>query len=294
MEGFLSKLEKKIGKYAIPRLPLYMIMCYAAGYILSMVNPSFIYYISLDPYAILHGEVWRLVSWILIPPDTSNIFFTLITLYFYYSIGITLERTWGTFFFNVYIFSGLLFTVIGAFLMYGYIMLRGGNTLDAASLELVFSELSLYYSTYYISMSIFLGFAATYPDMEVLLMFILPIKVKVLAIIYVAVLVWEGWHMKIMGLFVIGASLLNFIVFFIMTRKNLRRPHRMTARQKAFRREVNQDPPRKIAKHKCAICGRTSEEYPDLEFRFCSKCEGNYEFCQEHIFTHRHFKRDGQ
>ncbi len=294
MDGFLSKLEKKIGKYAIPRLPLYMIMCYAAGYILSMVNPNIIYYISLDPYAILHGEVWRLVSWLLIPPDTSNIFFTLITLYFYYSIGNTLERTWGTFYFNVYIFSGLIFTLIGAFLMYAFVILGEGRSWSENELIYNFRMLSLFYSTYYISMSIFLGFAATYPDMEVLLMFILPIKVKVLAVIYVAVLVWEGYHMGIMGLFVIGASLLNFIVFFISTRKNLRRPHRMTAQQKAFRREVSQAPPKRIAKHKCAICGRTSEEYPDLEFRFCSKCEGNYEFCQEHIFTHKHFKRDGQ
>lgn len=292
--GFMNNLEKKFGKYAIQRLPLYMIICYAIGYILMMVNPSIIYMISLNPYAILHGEVWRLVSWLLIPPDTSNLFFTLITLYFYYSIGITLERTWGKFYFNVYIFSGLIFTVIGAFLMYAYVMLAGGAQIGEAELKSLFMGLSLYYSTYYISMSIFLGFAATYPDMEVLLMFILPIKVKVLAVIYVAVLIWEGWQMKEMGLFVIGASLLNFVVFFLATRKNLRRPHRMTEQQKAFRREVSREAPKKIAKHKCAICGRTSEEYPDLEFRFCSKCEGNYEYCQEHIFTHKHFKRNGQ
>ncbi len=290
----LNRLEKKIGKYAIQRLPLYMIMCYAAGYILTMINPSIVYLIALNPYAILHGEVWRLFSWILIPPDTSNIFFTLITLYFYYSIGITLERTWGSFYFNVYIFSGLIFTVIGAFLMYAYVMIAGGGVYGDAELAMLFKELSLFYSTYYISMSIFLGFAATYPDMEVLLMFLLPIKVKVLAVIYVAVLVWEGWHMGIMGLFVIGASLLNFVVFFIATRKNLRRPHHMTERQKAFRRDMKRTEPKKIAKHKCAICGRTSEEYPDLEFRFCSKCEGNYEYCQEHIFTHKHFLRNGQ
>ncbi len=294
MNAFLSRLEKKIGKYAIARLPLYMIICYAVGYVLIMVNPSIIYFISLDPYAILHGEVWRIFTWVMIPPDTSNIFFTLITLYFYYSIGITLERTWGTFYFNVYIFSGLIFTLIGAFMMYGYVMLfAGGSAIPAELLKPYFRDLSLFFSTYYISMSIFLGFAATYPDMQVLLMFIIPIKVKVLAVIYAAILVWEGVHMGVMGLFVIGASLLNFIVFFISTRKNLLVGHRRTAQQKAFRREVKQMEPRKIAKHKCAICGRTSEEYPDLEFRFCSKCEGNYEYCQEHIFTHKHFKRNG-
>ena len=115
MNKFINSLERKIGKYAIPNLPMYMIISYAIGYLMQMINPNIISVLSLNPYAIIHGQVWRLVSWVLIPPDTSNLFFTLLMLYFYYSIGTTLERTWGSFYFNYYIFSGMIFTIIGAF-----------------------------------------------------------------------------------------------------------------------------------------------------------------------------------
>ncbi len=306
MSGFMNKVERKLGKYAIPHLPLVMLIIYAVGYLMEKINPEIILYLSLNPYAILHGEVWRILSWVLIPPDASNIFLVLIMLYFYYSIGTTLERTWGNFYFNLYIFSGILFTVLGAFCFYGYIMLFGGGAgvMDGAVLgitdaipggSVVFAYYSLLFSTYYINMSIFLAFAATYPDMQVLLMFLIPIKVKVLGVIYAIYLVYEAWEMGLMGLFVIGASLLNFLVFFLLTRKRLRRSPQMRARQKEYRRSVQQaESVRTIARHKCAICGRTSEEYPDLEFRFCSKCEGNYEYCNDHLFSHKHLVRGGQ
>ena len=122
MGKFVNFLERKIGKYAIPRLPMYILICYAIGYLMSFINPQIAYVLSLNPYAILHGQVWRLVTWVLIPPPEGNLFFVLIMLYFYYSLGMTLERTWGTFYFNYYIFSGMLFTILGAFCMYGYVM----------------------------------------------------------------------------------------------------------------------------------------------------------------------------
>ena len=313
MPQFLVKLEKKIGKYAIPRLPLVMIICYAAGYMMQLINPNIIDVISLNPYAILHGQVWRIVSWILIPPESSNLFFVLIMMYFYYSIGTTLERTWGSFYFNYYIFSGMLFTVIGAFLMYAFVAIFRNGLPEAYELvylkeygenfpmlyggNVYYAMLAQMFSTYYVNMSIFLAFAATYPDMQILLMFIIPIKVKIMGVLYAVYLVYQAVVMCTssgtpLGLFVIGASLFNFVLFFISTRKGFKRTPQMKARQREFRRQVNEAKPRTIARHKCAICGRTSEEYPDLEFRFCSKCEGNYEYCSDHIFTHKHFTRD--
>ncbi|MBR3306534.1 MAG: hypothetical protein IKI75_04675 [Lachnospiraceae bacterium] len=310
MNGFLGKLERKFGRYAIKRLPMYILITYAIGYLMQLVNPAIIKVISLNPYAILHGQVWRLISWVLIPPDSSNLFFVLIMLYFYYSIGMTLERTWGSFYFDYYIFSGLVFTMIGAFLMYGYAVIF--NPGDIEAMELAYEKMYLesypvlyggsayfdlyssLFSTYYINMSIFLAFAATYPDMPIMLMFIIPLKVKILGVIYAVILCVEAFTLcqqsgSPLGLFVIGASLLNFVIFFISTRKGFHKTPQMRARQKQFRRQVNEAKRGTIAKHKCAICGRTSEEYPDLEFRFCSKCSGNYEFCQDHLFTHRHF-----
>ncbi len=305
MNRFINYLDRKIGKYAIPNLPLCMVICYAIGYLMELINPEVCLVLSLNPYAILHGQVWRLVSWLLIPPSSFD-FWTLIMLYFYYSIGMTLERTWGRFYFNYYIFSGILFTIIGAFCLYGYDVLFQAEELAAKNMgyRLVNGELpwiygmefgyaleSMSFSTFYVNMSIFLGFAATYPDMQILLMFILPIKVKVLAVIYVILLAVQAYQMEIPGLFVIGASLLNFILFFIATRKGTHMSMAQRKRQAEYKRKVKSAPPPKIAKHKCAICGRTSEEYPDLEFRFCSKCEGNYEYCQEHLFTHQHKRR---
>ncbi len=307
MNKFINFLERKIGKYAIPNLPMYMIICYAIGYLMELINPQISLVLSLNPYAILHGQVWRLVSWVLIPPDSSNLFWMLIALYFYYSIGMTLERTWGKFYYNYYIFSGIIFTIIGAFCLLGYDYFFHAEELAAYDLiyakqygeefpwiygiKFGYAMESMYFSTFYVNMSIFLGFAATYPEMQVLLMFILPIKVKVLAIIYVIVLAVGAYNMGIPGIFVVGASLLNFIFFFLATRKGMHMSMAQRKRQAEYKRKVKSSPPPKIAKHKCAICGRTSEEYPDLEFRFCSKCEGNYEYCQEHLFTHQHKKR---
>ena len=169
----MSRFERKFGKYAIRNLSVVLVCCYAIGYTLQFIVPWIAIYLSLDPYAILHGQVWRLVTWILIPPDSSNIFLTLLMLYFYCSIGTTLERTWGTYRYNVYIFSGMLFTIIGSFLMMGCAYLFMQETMLANGGPAEFFRIgSMYVSTYYINMSIFLAFAATFPDVSVLLMFI--------------------------------------------------------------------------------------------------------------------------
>ena len=238
---FLSKLERKFGKYAIRNLPAIIIALYAAGYAISMFMPELLYYLTLRPDLILRGQVWRVVSWILVPPGSFDIF-TIVMLYFYFSIGRTLEYTWGAFRFNVYIFSGIIFTVIGAFLLY---FIGGGLG---------------YFSTYYINMSIFLA----------------------------ASVLSGGWADRI----AILASLMNFIVFFLMTRNMSRYSPKQRKRRQEFQKSVKKVQPKgQTTRHKCAVCGRTEEDGAHLEFRYCSKCEGNYEYCQDHLFTHEHVKR---
>ena len=222
-------------------------------------------------------------------------------LYFYWSIGTTLERTWGTYRYNVYIFSGMLFTVLGSFIAMGAAYLFYGEAWGLSRLgKLIFQAGSVYFSTYYINMSIFLAFAATFPDVQVLLMFLVPIKVKWLGIVYAVIIGFEFIGSKgnvlLGGLVTVNfsfflriailSSLLNFIVFFFTSRNRIIRSPKQMKRQYEYKREVHRNTA--VTKHKCAICGRTDESNPELEFRFCSKCNGNYEYCQEHLFSHKH------
>jgi hypothetical protein len=292
--NFLNKLERKLGKYAIPNLSLYLILGYVLGYVLEFmsyaVGVDLLNYLTLNPYLILHGQIWRIVTWIIIPPSGFNIFFTVIMLFFYYSIGTSLERTWGTFYYNLYIFMGMIFTFLGSIIIMLVLMLQG-NT--GEGLEIICEYfIAPSFSTYYVNMSIFLAYAATFPDMQVLLMFIIPIKVKWMGIAYAVILLYEIFVGQFMVKIVIGASLLNFVVFFLMTRSTLimRMSPKQVKRRHAYKKEVKKARPMSIAKHKCAVCGRNSEDNPEAEFRFCSKCNGNYEYCQEHLFTHTHVK----
>ena len=168
MKNWLDKMERRFGRYAIRNLTMYLLAGYAIGYLLSFTMPQLLTYFTLEPALILKGQVWRLLSWVIIPPN-DNIIFVIFMMLLYYSLGNTLESYWGAFRYNVYIFSGILFTVIGAFIVNGLI---GGIT--------GFGSL---YSTYYINMSIFLAFAVMYPDMQVMLYFIIPIKIKWMAIL---------------------------------------------------------------------------------------------------------------
>lgn len=287
----MSSFERRFGKFAIKNLSFILVLCYAVGYFFELIDRSntLIYYLTLNPYAILHGQIWRLVTWILIPPSSGGIFFTLIMLYFYCSIGTTLERTWGTYRYNVYIFGGMLFTIVGSFLLMGYCYLFQAEQIALYTPEMFFSAVSTVFSTYYINMSIFLGFAATFPDAQVLLMFIIPIKVKWLGIIYGVMLVYEFLIYNVYNKFAILASLLNFIVFFLTSRNMMHLNPKQIHRRQEFKRDIRKNTG--ITKHKCAICGRTEVDSPNMQFRFCSKCDGNYEYCEEHLYTHTHIKR---
>ena len=296
---WLRKMEQKYGRYAISNITLYLIICYIIGYVIQWTVPDMLTYLTLDGYAICHGQIWRLVSWILIPPSGFDLF-TVIMLFFYYSIGMSLERAWGTFTYCFYLFLGMILTVIGAFLLFGIVALN----FSGADLKAMMEICSSCISTYYICMSMFLAYAMTFPDAQVLLMFVIPIKVKWLGVAYAAILgvnvfqsvvsmiqvgIGSGslWFYYLANVISIVFSVLNFIIFFIGTRKNFRTPKQIR-RQREYKRKMV--PVAQISKHKCAICGRTQDEYPELEFRFCSKCDGNYEYCNDHLYSHQHIK----
>lgn len=285
---FLDKLERKIGRYALPHLTIYIIACYVIGYLIEMVGKltgfSLISWIVFSPYHVCHGQVWRLVTWILVPPSSFDIF-TIIMLFFYYSIGTSLERTMGDFRYNVFIFGGVLWTIIGVMAAWGICNLVVSNE---AQLALINQSFYVYASTYYLSMSIFLAYALCYPDMQVLLYFVIPVKVRWMAIFYLAIMVYYFVQAPLGGRVAIGMSLLNLAVFFLCTRRMQHITPGQVKRRQAYRKEVKNASP--ITKHKCAVCGRTELDGDDLEFRFCSRCNGNYEYCQDHLFTHTHIQ----
>ena len=291
----LEKMERKLGRFAIPHLIVYVLAGYIIGYLFyfgtQITETNFISLMTLEPYYIVHGfQFWRIITWVMIPPST-NVLFVAIMMFFYYQLGTILEQQWGTFRFNLFIFGGIIFTIIGAFILYGvYGLLSGAQVVGIGN----------YFSTDYINMSIFLAFALCYPNMEVRLYFIIPIKMKWMAVIYVVIeafnFIQSGWG----GRVALIASLLNVIIFFFATRNYRSIDPREVHRKQAYRKATQQTgragqteqrtyrDGTPIAKHKCAICGRTEVTNPELTFRFCSKCNGNYEYCQDHLFTHRH------
>lgn len=273
--NWLDKLEKKFGRFAIPNLTMYLIGAYIIGFGIYYFLPGLFKWLTLEPYFILKGQVWRVISWVLVPPSGSLISIIFIVL-LYYSLGTALERAWGTFRYNVYIFSGILFTVIGAFALY---FIAGTGMIGYGGL----------FSTYYINMSIFLAFAVSYPDMELLLYFIIPIKMKWMAIVYAVFILYDFIAGNFISRVTIAASLLNFVVFFLSTKKGYSPKQQMRKKkyQKPSRPHMTYS---NGARHRCAVCGRTELDDPNLEFRFCSKCNGNYEYCQDHLFTHEHVK----
>ena len=293
MNNFLNNMERKFGKYAIRNITVYIIGLYIFGYVLQFApfKVNITNYLTLDPYLILHGQVWRLVTWILIPPQALSIWI-FFTLYLYYFMGTTMERTIGTFRYNVFIFGGILFMILSAFLTYlVYYFITGGNEQLLAALMYTLSGV---FSTYYIQEAVFLIFAICYPDIQLLLMFIIPIKVKYLGILYAGMLAFSAIYNGLIGrnyaiFFAVFFQFLNVFLFYL----SLGRLSHLRPKEVKRRHDFNKNVkirPQGVTRHKCAVCGRTEETNPELEFRFCSKCNGNYEYCQDHLFTHQHVK----
>jgi hypothetical protein len=269
--NFLNKLERKFGKYAIHNLMYYIIILYGIGTVLDMVAPQ-IYnrYLSLNAAAILQGQVWRIFTFLIQGPS-DGILFAIIALYLYYMIGTNLENQWGAFRFNMYFLIGILGHVIAAIIVY---LITGVPYLLGTS---------------YLNFSLFFAFAATYPNMQFLLFFIIPIKAKWMAWLNGAYFVYAFIAGNIATKICVVLSFANFLIFFLATRNYKRISPQEIHRKNVYKKAVSQ--PKGITKHKCAICGRTEEDGDELEFRFCSKCEGNYEYCQDHLFTHKHIKK---
>ena len=241
----------------------------------TFINPEYQFNLSsilyFDRDLILHGQVWRLVTFIMFPFSTSLLSFMLFA-FVYYSIGNALERAWGVFRFNLYIYVGLLGHIIGAILIY-----------------FAFGLNMYILNTGYLNTSLFLALAMTYPEMQFYLMFLIPIKAKWMALVSIAYLVYSLIVGSVSTRIMIIMSLLNFILFAALMFKNSRFNPRDLGRRVQFRQKMQAAPSGRQL-HKCTVCGRTDADYPDLEFRYCSKCAGAHEYCMEHLYTHVHIQ----
>lgn len=268
----LDKLERKLGRFAIRNLMIYLIILYVGGFILVQLRPGFYEtYLCLNWAMILKGQVWRLFTYIMYPPTTSILWF-LLECFIFWSLGSSLEKLWGTFYFNLYVFIGLLANVIVSLLV--YLIGRWILPLTADNLYLSF----------------LLAFAITVPEMRFYLYMIIPVKAKYLAIFYLAImgfqLVTGSWAVRLSVI----ASLVNVAIFFLFLRKPILRVKQFV-RRREFQQNIRAaEPTVKYggARHRCAVCGRTELDDPNLEFRYCSKCAGGREYCLDHLYTHVH------
>lgn len=277
----LDKLERKYGKYAISNLMLYIVMGQATVLAFTLFSRSnaLIQFIYFNPLLIIKGQIWRLFTYVFIPNSTNIIFF-LFAAFLYYYIGGSLEREWGAFKFNCYYFLGCIFNMLGLLIVQLIFYPSNGNMFYFANYSNI---------TYYLNLSLFLAFAALYPDMEFMLYMILPVKVKYLALLDVILLAYSFFTGNTASRVLILISLLNFLLFFksyVFDHK----PHikKATKKMPTYHRQVKKGPPIQVAFHKCSVCGKTELTDPDMEFRYCSKCNGNYEYCLDHLTQHDH------
>lgn len=264
---WLDKLERKFGRFAIRGLMTYIVGLSGFAFLLIKLNPSFKYELTLNLSAVLRGEVWRLITYIFIP-DTLDIFWIIFSLYLYYMIGNQLEHEWGSFKFNVYYLIGMLGTTIA-------VLLTGGSG-----------------TATYLNLSLFLAFAYLYPNYELLLFFILPIKVKYLAWLdlgYIALTVLSpGANLSVKAAALV--SILNYFVFFgkDMLTNSKNRKYAYKNRQR-YREQIPKTKDFGYT-HKCSVCGLTDRDDPAMDFRYCPECDGRHAYCKEHIYNHEHIK----
>lgn len=274
MRNFNSPLDRFCAQhpgFGIPNLMKYVCIGNIVFWLIGAVNPVLMSYLTFNPAAILHGQIWRIITFALYPPQTGLLAF--IAIYFYYLIGNVLEREWGTPQFNVYFFTGIILTVIYGLLMY-----------------LIFG-INFSLTAQYVYLSMFFSFAVLFPDMQVLLFFILPIKIKYLAWVNAALFVFSLFSNPFPVNLLPLVAVINFLIF--CGRDLLAKiPKKPSDNVINFRREsakIRREQQANLYNHKCSVCGKTDRDYPELEFRYCSKCQGYHCFCQEHIYNHIHF-----
>jgi hypothetical protein len=271
--SLLDRLNSRFGRYAVPNVTLILI----AGQVLLFVADQFyraqgrngiLNQIRLDTTAVLHGEVWRLITFLFDPPLT-NVLFAFFFWYLFYLMGTTLETTWGAFRYDLFLAIGYFASLAVAFGTH-FLALPGA-----------------YASNAFLYGTVFLAFARMYPDFTLLLFFILPVKIKWLALLqwigYGLGLLFGTWPMRAM----IFASVFNFLLFF---GRDIWRDMKHGHRRMRQHAKTLQTPLHIV--HKCHVCGATSEEHLRMQFRYCSKCVGQYAYCPEHLHDHEHVEAE--
>lgn len=274
--GLFNRLERALGRYAIPNLPLYLIGGQLLIFGFALLAQFDVRRIMLVPALVLQGEVWRGLTFVFVPPTgvarqitMTGALFLAISWYFFYMISQALENYWGVFRFNLFFFIGWFLTVAVSFL-------------------------TPYEATGYafFAVSVFLAFAFLNPDFEIYLFFILPVKIK-----WFALVIWLGfafafvtgtWNVRLTVLAATG----NFLAFFardiVQRIKTGRRHMQQQVRRTAF--QENENEPR----HRCRICRKTDLTHPRMDFRYCSKCADGECYCTEHLATHVHSTAAGE
>jgi len=274
----IDRFCHKHRRFGIPRLMLYIVILSAIVFIIA--GEGLYTFLVFHPVLILNGQVWRLITWVFFPLS-NNIFFVAIGLYVYFFIGSTLEREWGTAKFTLYYLIGVLLNILYGFLMW-FILGR------LAPLSPTFLNLSM-----------FLAFAVLFPDVTFRLFFVIPVKVKWLALLNSAFFLYSMITNLLAGYVLMAllplVALFNFIIFCGDDLITLLRPLRarsspQTINFKRAARKAKRDMDEKPYRHICAVCGRTDTDNPEMEFRYCSRCNGYHCFCSEHINNHIHFE----
>jgi hypothetical protein len=257
--SFMDRMERRFRRFCIPNLTMIILLGEISLFLLVQINPKFHERTFLTGQLVLDGDVWRLVVFIFQPPD-MNLFFFFFACMLFHIMGNALERTWGTFRYNVFWFSGYLATVSVAF---------------------IFPQFPM--TNMFLSGSVFLAFAMLFPDFTLMMMFILPVKVKWLALlqwVFIGITLLEGnWPVRCIVL----AGVFNYFLFFsaeiVRRMKRGKRKMALAASNKA-----NKDEPF----HTCNVCGKTDKTDPTVDFRYCSQCRGSLCYCEEHIRVHDH------
>ena len=274
LSQWVDRFCAKHRRFGVPNLMLYIVIGNAIVYLMDQFSRgTFSWLLYFDRSAILQGQIWRILTFIFVPESGGNLLFFALFLYFSYFIGSSLEREWGA----------------GKFTMF-YLM--------GAVLNIIFGFIAGYASMSYVNLSLFFAFATLYPDLQFLLFFFIPVKAKWLAwfdaAFFALAVVLSLAQLNILGALLPLVAILNYFIFFwdeivYIVKRNRRSASRKTVN---FRRSVNQVKQQKGYLHKCAVCGRTDTDYPDLEFRYCSKCKGYYCYCMDHINNHVHITDD--
>ncbi len=273
--NWIDRFCRQHPRFGIPNLMNVIVLGTAIVYLLDLFNGFFAsQVISFNAYLIFHGQIWRLVTFIFAPLTYSPVSFVL-SLYFYWWIGSILEREWGTARFNFYYLLGVV-------------------------LNIVFGLIAGSASIAYLNLSLFFAFAALYPDTWIRLFFFIPVKIKwvawVDAAFFAGTVIINLVQRNLVGALLPLVAILNFLLFFwgdamdtlAQRRRHFRHQH--SAQTVNFKKATKSVYHEKGYIHKCAVCGKTDTDYPDMQFRYCSKCNGYYCYCEEHINNHVHIQ----